>query len=143
MTVPLLRDDRGSASIWLLGVGLAVVVLAGGLAVAAGSLVASHRAQAAADLGALAGARDAIAGEQAACARAGGVVAANAARMVGCRLVGLDLTVTAEVARSGPGPGIRASARAGPARATANQASGHSASRWRRDSGTRAEILEL
>jgi secretion/DNA translocation related TadE-like protein len=102
--------DRGSASLWLLGVGLAVVLLGAVAATVASAVVARHRAQAAADLGALAGAVRAAQGEAAACARAAELVRANLARLVGCRLDGLDLVVTAEV-----GP-ARASARAGPVR---------------------------
>jgi hypothetical protein len=55
--------DRGSASVWLLCAGL--VVLSFGLtgALAAAAATGRHRAQAAADLGALAGARYAVDGE--------------------------------------------------------------------------------
>ncbi len=105
-----MNRDRGSASLWLLGVGLAVVLLGAVAATVASAVVARHRAQAAADLGALAGAARAAQGEAAACARAAELVRANRARLVGCRLDGLDLVVTAEV-----GP-ARASARAGPVR---------------------------
>jgi secretion/DNA translocation related TadE-like protein len=103
--------DRGSASLWLLGVGLAVVLLGTVAAAVASAVVARHRAQAAADLGALAGAAHAGRGEAAACARAAELVRANRARPVGCHLDGLDLVITAEV-----GP-ARAQARAGPVRA--------------------------
>lgn len=105
---------------WLLAAGL--VLLAAGLAGAAvGSAhVAQHRAQAAADLGALAGAARAVEGPQVACARAGTIVAANGARLARCELVGFHLTVTVEVS---PGPAVdvgrvaTATARAGPVRA--------------------------
>ncbi|MGH3680628.1 MAG: Rv3654c family TadE-like protein, partial [Natronosporangium sp.] len=79
-----------------------------------------HRAQSAADLAALAGAARAVAGQTAACARAGEIVAANGARLSHCRLDGLDLTVTVEVAPPA-GAGLHrtalATARAGPVRA--------------------------
>jgi secretion/DNA translocation related TadE-like protein len=104
--------DRGSASLWLLGVGLAVVLLGVVAATVASAVVARHRAQAAADLGALAGASRAAQGEAVACARAAELVRANRARLVGCRLDGLDLVVTAEVGLA------RATARAGPVRAS-------------------------
>src|SRR5262245_20746639 len=56
------RSDRGAASVWVLAAGL-VLVLAGGFGAAIGSAtVARHRAQAAADLGALAGAARAVYG---------------------------------------------------------------------------------
>jgi secretion/DNA translocation related TadE-like protein len=88
-------------------------------------MAARHRAQVAADLGALAGARYAVAGQDTACRRAAVIVTRNGARIAGCRLDGLDLVVTAEVAVSGAPAGLgpaRASARAGPARATPDQA---------------------
>jgi secretion/DNA translocation related TadE-like protein len=112
------RDDRGSASIWVLGIALAVVSLAVSVAWAAGVLIAHHRAQAAADLGALAGAPYAVQGLPAACAAAGRVVEANAARMVDCGLVGLDIMITVETQSFGrPGrPMVFATARAGPER---------------------------
>ncbi len=108
-----MNRDRGSASLWLLGVGLGVVLLGVMAATVASAVVARHRAQAAADLGALAGAARAAQGEAVACARAAELVRANRARLVGCRLDGLDLVVTAAV-----GP-ARATARAGPVRADA------------------------
>lgn len=112
--------DRGSASIWVLAVGL--VLLAAGLAGATvgAAHVAQHRAQTAADLGALAGAARAFQGRPTACARAAQLVAANGARLTGCTLDGLDLTVTVEVApapATGVGRPATATARAGPVRA--------------------------
>lgn len=105
--------DRGSASVWLLCAGFVVVAfgLAGALASAAAT--GRHRAQAAADLGALTGVRYALDGEPAACARAASIVTANGARMTGCRLVGLDLVVAAEVSVPAVGR-ARGIARAGP-----------------------------
>jgi secretion/DNA translocation related TadE-like protein len=91
------------------------VVIAFGLAGALGGAAASarHRAQAAADLGALAGARYAVDGSSVACARAAGIVEANGARLVGCRLEGVDLVVVAELPVVGLGT-ARGTARAGP-----------------------------
>jgi secretion/DNA translocation related TadE-like protein len=112
--------DRGSASVWLLAVGLVLVAAGAGGGTIGAAHVASHRAQAAADLGALAGAARAIEGPAAACARAAQLVAANGARLVDCRLDGLDLTVTVEVtaaALAGIGRAATATARAGPVRA--------------------------
>lgn len=105
--------DRGSASIWLLCAGF--VVLAFGVAgtSAGAAATARHRAQAAADLGALAGARLVVEGEAVACARAAGIVEANGAQLAGCRLDGVDLIVTVGVPVAGIGT-ARAMARAGP-----------------------------
>lgn len=89
--------DRGAASIFVLAIGL-VLVAAGlaGAAVGAGR-VGRHRAQVAADLGALAGAGQAIYGEPAACARAARFVAANGARLTSCTVSGLEITVRVEL----------------------------------------------
>lgn len=120
--------ERGSASLWLLGVGLAVLTFAGAVAGAGGALVAKHRAQTAADLGALAGAMRAGEGAAVACDRAGRLVAANGGRLVECRLDGIDVVVGVETDAAGPGRAagpVRAWARAGPARASATIREGH------------------
>ncbi|MEN3307225.1 MAG: hypothetical protein V7603_3427 [Micromonosporaceae bacterium] len=117
--------ERGSASVCLLGIGAVVVAVGLAAALAGAAMAARHRAQVAADLGALAGARYAVAGQDTACRRAAVIVTRNGARIAGCRLDGLDLVVTAEVAVSGAPAGLgpaRASARAGPARATPDRA---------------------
>jgi secretion/DNA translocation related TadE-like protein len=114
--------DRGSASLWLLGVGLAILTFGAVVAGVGSVLVARHRAQAAADLGALAGAGRAVEGAEAACGRAGDVVLANGGRIVGCTVDGLDVTVRAEVDPVGPGRvfgPVSARARAGPVRTPA------------------------
>ncbi len=111
------RDDRGSASIWLLAAGVTVLLIGLGMAQAGAAMVARHKAQQAADLGALAGARQWYSGAEAACARAGALVVANHARLAGCVLDGPDLVVVAEVQPAGPIGGVgpaRAAARAGP-----------------------------
>jgi len=108
--------EDGSGSIWILGIGLALLVLLGVVATAGAMIMARHRAETAADLGALAGAGHAVEGGQAACAAAGRIVTANGGSLVGCRLEAFDLIVTVEV-RGPRGWGVsRASARAGPAR---------------------------
>nr|WP_281260461.1 Rv3654c family TadE-like protein [Pseudosporangium ferrugineum] len=111
--------DRGAASFFVLAVGLAVV--SGGVAGAAvgAARVGRHEARTAADLGALAGAMRAIEGERSACARAAELVGANGARLLSCRLEGMEIVV--EVATPvTPLPGLTlratAAARAGPAR---------------------------
>lgn len=106
-------SDRGSASLWVLGIGLCVVLLGVAFGAVGTALVARNRAQVAADLGALAGAALVLQGEPAACARAGELVFANGGRLTDCRADGLDLIVTAEVVATGIGT-ARASARAGP-----------------------------
>jgi secretion/DNA translocation related TadE-like protein len=102
------HPDRGSATIWLLAVGFVVVSIGIAAALVGVARTNRHRAQAAADLGALAGAPYAITGAGTACARAGDIVTANGARLLDCRVDGLYLVVTA-----GVGP-ARAAARAGP-----------------------------
>ncbi|MGI5525079.1 Rv3654c family TadE-like protein [Micromonospora sp. CA-259024] len=123
-TAERLDDDRsdaqrGGATVLLLAIGL-VLVLFGtfGAAVAAAGM-ADQRALVAADLGALAGAARALGGDTTACASAADIVGRNGGRMVGCRLDGLDVLVTVEVAFT-PIPGLTrtavSTARAGPLR---------------------------
>ncbi|MEV2236618.1 Rv3654c family TadE-like protein [Micromonospora sp. NPDC049891] len=111
--------ERGGATICLLGVGLLFVV-AGLFGAGVGAArVARQQARVAADLGALAGAGRALQDEPVACARAAELVAANGARLVWCRLDGLDVLVTTEVIVD-PLPGMTrtamATSRAGPLR---------------------------
>src|SRR5690242_19734995 len=83
----------------------------------AGGLVAArHRAQSAADLGALAGAVRAVEGAGVACPAAERIVRANGARMVACRVEGLDVVVTAQVSGPAGWGAAEQSARAGPER---------------------------
>ena len=112
-----LADDRGSASLWLLGVALAVLLLAGTVAMAGGLLVARHRAQSAADLGALAGAVGAFEGPGGACPAADRIVRANGGWMVACRVEGLDVVITVRVSGPAGWGTVEESARAGPERA--------------------------
>ncbi|ASW53248.1 helicase [Plantactinospora sp. KBS50] len=111
--------DRGSATLWLLAVGL-LLVAAGTFEAAAGTArLAGRQAQVAADLGALAGAIRAVEGPGPACARAAEIASANGARLVGCQLAGLDLLIRVRVTvRPVPwaGRAVQASARAGPVR---------------------------
>jgi secretion/DNA translocation related TadE-like protein len=102
------QGDRGAGSILLLGIGSVVVALGIAATLVGAAVTNRHRAQVAADLGALAGARYVVEGAGTACGRAGEIVAANRGRLVDCRLDGLDLLVTVAV-----GP-ARAAARAGP-----------------------------
>jgi secretion/DNA translocation related TadE-like protein len=96
--------------------GVLVALTAGGAYVGA-AVVARHRAQAAADLGALAAATTLVDGAADACARASGLARAMGTTVVGCSLEDLDVIVTVEapidtrLVRMGP---ARAVARAGP-----------------------------
>lgn len=103
--------DRGAASIYVATVGLMLALTGLGIAVRAVEVVAAAQARAAADLGALAGGGNAALGAEQACERAGGIIAANAARMTSCHLEGLEIVVAAMVR------GRSATARAGPVRA--------------------------
>jgi len=109
--------DRGAASIFVLAVGL--VLVAAGLAGAAvgTARIGRHQARTAADLGALAGAGQAIYGESVACRRAEQIVTANGGRMTACAVDGLEIVVGAAV-EVHPLPGLtrraEQAARAGP-----------------------------
>lgn len=93
-----------------------VAVTIGGAQVGA-AVVARHRAQAAADLAALAAAASVAAGTTQACTRAGELARAMGTTAVACAVQDLDVIVTVETAsgigvfRTGP---ARAVARAGP-----------------------------
>ena len=75
-----------------------------------GAVVARHRAQAAADLAALAAATALPGGPAAACRQALGVTTAMGALLQGCDVDRLDVVLTVSLGRA------RAAARAGPAR---------------------------
>jgi len=100
----------------VLAVGIAVLLISLAGAGVGAATAARHQAQAAADLGALAGAARVLEGEEAACARASHIVALNGARLAGCVVHGMEILVTTEVVASIPGgPRIAtARARAGP-----------------------------
>ena len=105
------------------GVGVALVLLVGGLALSS-AVVATHRARAAADLGALAAAQALQAGAdpRAACAAGASVTRRNGARPKRCfvagdgsvtvsvmaapvfALAGLESGTTTATARAGPSP---------------------------------------
>lgn len=111
--------DRGSASVAVLAVGLVLVAAGVAGAVVGSATVARQQARTAADLAALAGAGHTVHGGATACTRAGEVAAANGGHLTGCRVDGLDLTVTVAVEPAGPaglaGPAV-VTARAGPVR---------------------------
>ncbi|AGP61968.1 Rv3654c family TadE-like protein [Mycobacterium intracellulare] len=92
-----------------------VLLWATGVAGYLGSaVVARHRAQAVADLAALAAAARLTSGSAAACARAAAVARAMRVDDVGCVVDGLDVVITARVPVVVAGT-ARATARAGPA----------------------------
>jgi secretion/DNA translocation related TadE-like protein len=114
----LSRDsERGSAT--LISVAMMAVLLAitlGG-SVVGSAVIARHRAQAAADLAALAAAGRIASGPQSACAWATSVAKANGAKATGCTVEELDVVVTVEVAVALSRIGMAsasAAARAGP-----------------------------
>lgn len=108
--------DRGSASVLVLSLAVVLVLVGAVLVAVGGAVVARHRAQSAADLGALAAAQRALDGEAGACAAAWSVIEAVGARLDGCGLRGTDAVVVAVVDLHGRlatlGP-ARGSARAG------------------------------
>lgn len=107
-----LRDD-GVATVWAAIVITAVAALLAAVLGVGGAVAARHRAAAAADLAALAGAAHAWSGREAACAEAAAVAARMDVELLVCDLAGLVITV--RVARQVPGLGrAEASARAGP-----------------------------
>ena len=112
------HDDRGAATLWVLSAGLITVLIGLTVAAAGAAIVARHRAQAAADLAALAAAAMAVEGESAACGLAAHIADANGARLTNCQVEGWDVEVTAEVIPAGVAAfagHASASARAGPA----------------------------
>jgi secretion/DNA translocation related TadE-like protein len=88
---------QGSASVLALVWGLAITAVAGAGIVLAAALSARSTVQAAADLGALAGATAILEPAAAACARAGTIVAANGADLVACEVRGAGVRVRASV----------------------------------------------
>jgi secretion/DNA translocation related TadE-like protein len=109
--------DRGAASLMVLAIGLVLIMMGVAGAAVGAARVGRHQARAAADLGALAGAAQAIQGPGVACATADRFVTANGARMTGCEVDGLEIVVRVELAvaiRPGPIRYARAAAGAGP-----------------------------
>lgn len=107
------RAERGAATVLVVAMAGVLMFVMTGLAAASGLVTAQRRAQAAADLAALAGASSLVD----ACADAGEIAAANAAALEVCRVEGRDVTVEVSV----PGPSVpwrdvrvSAEARAGP-----------------------------
>ena len=112
-----MTDESGAATV-IAAVMVAVLLSITGAGCYLGSVVvARHRAQAVADLAALAAAARLPAGAEAACALASAVARTMRAQTIDCMLDDLDVVLTVEVdvafAAWGVGP-ARAAARAGP-----------------------------
>jgi secretion/DNA translocation related TadE-like protein len=111
------REDAGAATVVVVAMAGVLMFVMVGLGAAGGLVVAQRRAQAAADLTALAGAR--ATGD--ACVEAGRVAAANEATLDQCRPDGEELSVVVSVrgpdlpwASSWRQVRVTAEARAGP-----------------------------
>lgn len=111
------RDESGTATVLAAVLIAALVGLTVSGILAGGVVIARHRAQAAADLAALAGASRLPAGPDAACRTADAVGAAMGASLGGCAVDHLDVVVTCTVHLGyRPDGTVRALARAGPVR---------------------------
>jgi secretion/DNA translocation related TadE-like protein len=91
------RDERGSATVVAAAMVVVLLVVTGGSAYLGAAVVARHRAQAAADLAALAAAARVPAGPQTACAQANALARAMRVSTTGCTVDDLDVVVTVEV----------------------------------------------
>lgn len=110
-------DERGSATVVMLGVIAAVLMLTISGLLLASAVLASHRARAAADLAALAAAGVLMRGEPApaACESAARVAALNHGRMEQCIASGTEVQLSVAVIASVKGVGVAsARSRAGP-----------------------------
>ena len=109
----VLRGDRGSASALIVAVVAVAVTLAGWLGLLASAQAARGRAQAAADLAALAAARWVLDGRDDACGLAEQVVIRNGSRLAACADEGIGV-VSVRVTVSTILGDAQAAARAGP-----------------------------
>ncbi|GII81226.1 hypothetical protein Sru01_62080 [Sphaerisporangium rufum] len=113
----LCEGERGSATIWVIALMALVWLAAAAVLLYGAARLASHRAQAAADLGALAGAVHALAEPAAACRRARELVEANGALVTGCvvhsGVVDLQVAFSLSLPLAGERTAV-AEARAGP-----------------------------
>lgn len=105
-------SDRGSATVWSVGVITVLCVVFGAVLALGQAVVVRHRAAGGADLAALAAADHWAEGTAGACARAERVATAQGVRLVRCVIAGETSDVTAA---SGRGPfAAEVRARAGP-----------------------------
>ncbi|HEY6743795.1 MAG TPA: Rv3654c family TadE-like protein [Lapillicoccus sp.] len=121
--------DRGSGTVAAVGVAGVLLAMTVGALLVVSAVVAAHRAQAAADLGALAAAAAMARGESssAACARGATVAARNGAVLASCRAAtDLSVEVLVEVRATAPRVGSAAArSRAGPSTSGTRRASPH------------------
>src|ERR1700761_5122568 len=110
---PSRSDDRGSATVVAVAMVAVLLWVTAAGAYLGEAVVARHRAQAAADLAALAAAARLPSGAQAACARATLVARKMGVGNTQCEVDGLDVVVAVQVPVSFAGA-ARAAARAGP-----------------------------
>jgi secretion/DNA translocation related TadE-like protein len=103
-----MRGDRGSATVWSLGLTAVLLAVFAAVLLMDQAVVARHRAGAAADLAALAAADHALDGKTVACGLAVRVASAQGATVVSCTLSGEVSDVVAEVGKA------RVRSRAGP-----------------------------
>lgn len=111
--------ERGSATIWILALATVLWTVAMGVMLVGQARAARHRAGAAADLAALAGASRVSDGMP--CKPASLVARVNGGKLVACVVRGETVDVVVEVPLGRLGPlvgerGVRARARAGPTR---------------------------
>lgn len=110
-------DQRGSATVWVLMVCGVLAVIGAAAVLVGAAVVARHRASAAADLAALAGAAVAVEGADA-CGAAARFAGANAAELTACTetpeaVVDVEVSVPVRLGRLGV-LSATARARAGP-----------------------------
>ena len=111
------RDQRGTVAVWAVPFIAVLALLTVSMSGVGAALVTVRRAQAAADLAALAGATAHAAG-RAACVEAARVAHRNGSALDSCEVVGDDVRVVASAAVRLPWPEplrARGRARAGPA----------------------------
>jgi secretion/DNA translocation related TadE-like protein len=114
------RDpERGSATVWVLALSGVLAVLGAAVLLVGSAVVARHRAGAAADMAALAGAGRVAVGDPAACGAAAAVARADGAVLDACDLedggvVAVRVRITVRFGPFGVLPAL-ARARAGPA----------------------------
>lgn len=99
--------DGGFATVWAAGVIMALTVVAGFGVLLGSAVVTRHRAEAAADLAALAGAGRAVDGERWACDRARWVADRMRVEVVGCRVDGFVVSVVVVARPTGVLAGVR------------------------------------
>ncbi|WP_268248592.1 Rv3654c family TadE-like protein [Actinomadura welshii] len=93
----LVGGDRGAGTIWVLAFAAVIWVVAIAAVAVGGVRGARHRADAAADLAALAGAARLAEGARGPCASAGRIAVESGARLAGCEVQGDVVEVSVRV----------------------------------------------